>query len=222
MYLAPPAARLQHLLANSNDSSQNDGIGYDDNRDSDSYIKDLRIPLFVQIPRDEDSRTPILSPPSSNGSDRNNTLLMPSFSDADFQYLASRPAPMPTTMPTMIPTPMPTMTPTPTPTQHRGQYESSLSETPCRRFVQRLLKALTSAYYLMADLILLVLVCVIGLFFHVDFHVVKHRSRRRRGHVIIRNDLYNSKRGHYRSSELLRPLSPEMTQIPSFIEDDMV
>eukprot|EP00536_Pseudo-nitzschia_multiseries_P009872 jgi/Psemu1/24452/gm1.24452_g len=52
MYLAPPAARLQHLLANSNDSSQNDGIGYDDNRDSDSYIKDLRIPLFEQYAPD--------------------------------------------------------------------------------------------------------------------------------------------------------------------------
>mmetsp|Transcript_34091 Transcript_34091/g.80239 ORF Transcript_34091/g.80239 Transcript_34091/m.80239 type:complete len:219 (+) Transcript_34091:54-710(+) len=203
MYIAPPAARLQHLSAVSNDSSENHSVGYNDDRDSNSHVKDLRIPPFVHIPQDKNLRIPIISPPSSNGSEEN----------APFQTTSN---PLSQNW---------ALQPTRTSAQHPGQYESSLSATTtttCCGFGQRLLNALALVYYAVFDVVLLVFACIIGLFFHVEVHVVKHRSHRRRGRVIIQNDIHSSKREHYNSSELLRPVPPELTHVPYFAENEVV
>ncbi|VEU37680.1 unnamed protein product [Pseudo-nitzschia multistriata] len=203
MYLAPSAVVLQQFSSGSNDSSDNVGFDCGDDRDNDGCIDDLRIPLFVKIPMDDRFRMPILSPPSSNGSRANNESVPTSSTSIPEQQ------PQPWAFP-------------PTPPQHQGHHEPSFSSTRIGPFSERFIRFFTALYYLVSDFITLILVCVVGLFFDVKVQVVNHRSHRRRGRISLRNNLYRAEDRRYNSSDLLRPLPPEMDERPLLMEDDMV
>lgn len=191
MYLAPSAVHMQHFAGRSNDSAEI--LGYCDDDGDDKTIEDLRIPLLVEIPHDDNLRIPVISPPSSGGSEVS-MLLSP-------------------------------ITP---PLQHKPFQSPSIQQpyesSSHRPFRQRLYRAISSVYYVISDFLLLVFVCLMGLFFDVEVQVVKHRTRGRSGRVIVRNcsiPVMHRQR-QYQSTDLLRPLQPRSTPSPFLMPDDMV
>jgi hypothetical protein len=78
VYLAPTAVHYQHFSSQSYDSGEHyfGSEAYDHHK---FIIDDLRIPLFVEIPQDDNLRFPVTSPPCSNGSDVS-PLLFPAIS----------------------------------------------------------------------------------------------------------------------------------------------
>jgi len=160
----------------------------------DNLIEYLRIPLFIEIPQDEVVRFPITSPPCSNGSDAN-TL---------FSTLASR-------------------------TQHHPvqslsieqlQKESSFLRRSFREFS---CKVISSVFVVFADFLLLILVCLIGLFFHVEVQVVNQRAHGRRGRVVVQqSSRAETQQRYYQSTDLLRPLQQSSPSSTFLMSDDMV
>lgn len=178
VYLAPTAVNLQHFSSRSYHSEECSG---NESYVDDNSIEDLRIPLFVEIPHDDDLRLPITSPPCSNGSNRS-PLGTPVFSQQT-QYRTSRP------------------------------------------FRERLYTVVSSIYVVVSDFLLLVVVCLMGLFFHVEVQVVQQRSHGRGGRVIVQKssttDTQRDQR-EYHSTDLLRPLHPSSSSSSFLSPDDMV
>merc|ERR1711924_79423 len=183
-YLAPSAGYGQQFRGRiiSNDS---DNFGDDDS------VDDLRIPLLIDVPHDPNLRLPLVSPPSSAGSE-----------------VVSR------------------LHPSASPSLQSSQSESSIQgDYPTFSLMQRISKAISSICYVILDFLLLIFVCLMGLFFHVEVQVVKHRTRGRSGRVIIQNNSVLPSTTHqYHSSDLLRPPQPtSRSSISSpFLMDDMV
>ena len=183
VYLAPSAGYVQQFRGRiiSNDS---------DNFGDDESAEDLRIPLLIDVPHDPSVRLPLVSPPSSAGSEvsRYHTGVSPSL-------------------------------------QSSQSVSSIQGEYPTLSLIQRISRATSSICYVIMDFLLLIFVCLMGLFFHVEVEVVKHRTPGRSGRVIIQNNTVLPSTSHrYHSSDLLRPPQPaSRSGISSpFLMDDMV
>ena len=192
VYLAPAALTLQHFSTRSYDSFGNET--YDD----ENFVEDLIIPLFVEIPHEENLRLPVTSPPCSGGSSSNvSTFLPPGYIPTEYQ----------TAQPLF-------------PKQRRS--ESALM---CGRLGKRIYTVISSVYDMVSDFLLLIFVCLMGLFFHVEVQVVKERAHGRRGRVVIqKNSVEECRRRHceYRSTDLLRPLQQSSPTNSYLMPDDMV
>ena len=197
VYLAPTAVNLQNFSTR----SSYDSFGNDTYDDGDENFEDLMIPLFVEIPHDEDLRLPITSPPCSGGSRSIDvscsTLHSPGFVPTEFQ--AAEPL-----------------------LQERRRNESLPMRGPLRN---RLYKVISSVYALVSDFLLLIFVCLMGLFFHVEVQVVKERAHGRRGRVVVQKssaEERRQRRHEYRSTDLLRPLQQNSPSNSYLTPDDMV
>jgi len=163
-----------------------------DHYDDDNYdiIEDLRIPLFVKIPYDEKLRFPIISPPSSEGSTTTAELvsrggipfyspfIIPSLPQSEHHY-HRQPTSSSQSLSSSI--------------QQNQQQQYTLSSSspgpgPILSFKQQIYKMISSIYYVVLDLLLLIFVCLMGLFFHVEVQVVKHGNNGG-------NDINNNDRG---------------------------
>lgn len=222
VYLAPTAVHLQHFSSQSYDSGEDyfgSDAAYDDN-DKAFILDDLRIPLFVEIPQDDNLLLPVISPPCSNGSDVSPLLspvLSPVVSEAAQQHQTLQ-----------------------WPFEEEQQYrqkQSSPSQSQrrhCRRrpFKERLYKMISSVLVVMYDFLLLISVCLMGLFFHVEVQVVKQRAHHgRRGRIIVQKqssataaEMQRQRQRQYQSTDLLRPLQQRSPPSGSFLigVDDMV
>jgi len=159
-----------------------------------NLIEDLRIPLFVEIPQDEVVPFPIASPPCSNGSDVNTV----------FSTLAS-------------------------PTQHHPVQLSSIEQLQIessflrRSFREKFCKVISSVFIVVADFLLLIFVCLMGLFFHVEVQVVKQRAHGRRGRVVVQqSSIAETHQRHYQPTDLLQPLQQSSPSSTFLMSDDMV
>jgi hypothetical protein len=125
-----------------------------------------------------------------------------------------------------------------------GSELSHASSTPppppqrhsSRSFRYRFCKALSSLYYVVMDFLLLVFVCLMGLFFDVEVQVVKldrrrARARGRSGRIVIQTRTSGGKRRHsseFRTTNLLRQPSrtgdESMWRHPrqDFLDDNIV
>jgi hypothetical protein len=97
--------------------------------------------------------------------------------------------------------------------------------TPPPHTQRRIVKLCFRLYHFLLDLLLLMFVCVMGLFFDVEVQVMKQDKRRSiatgrgSGRVIIQTrDRYDGNHKHYLSSNLLR--SPPRSQNSSLGQDD--
>lgn len=167
----------------------------DESYDDENSVEDLMIPLFVEIPQDESLRLPITSPPCSGGSSSMRSgPYSPGFISAEFDF----------------------------PSEH-AEYRRIESMTNCGRFRERLCRAIRWVYALISDFFLLIFVCVMGLFFHVEVQVVKERARRKRGRVVVQKSSH--RRHHhreYRSTDLLRPLQQQSSPSNSYLYSDEI
>jgi hypothetical protein len=220
VYLAPTAIHLQHFSSQSYDSGE-DYFGSDDaydDHDKAFILDDLRIPLFVEIPQEDNLRFPVISPPCSNGSEMG-PLLSPVLSEAAQQHQTLQ-----------------------WPFEEDEQYrqkESSPSQSQRRHrhrrrpFKERLYKLISSVLVVMYDFLLLISVCLMGLFFHVEVQVVKQRAHHgRRGRIIVQKQSSataaemqrQQRQRQYQSTDLLRPLQQRSPPSGSFLMgvDDMV
>ena len=164
-----------------------------ENYNDDNLIEDLRIPLFVEIPQDEVVRFPITSPPCSNGSDVNIISTLASL------------------------------------TQHHPVQSSSIEQLQKessflrRLFREKFCKVISSVFVVVADFLLLIFVCLMGLFFHVEVQVVKQRAHGRRGRVVVQqSSIAETQQRHYQSTDLLRPLQQSSPSSRFLMSDDMV
>lgn len=89
---------------------------------------------------------------------------------------------------------------------------------------RELLHRLTSWIFLVvSDFVLLILVCVMGLFFHVEVEVVKQRMHGRRGRVIVQQSYSaDTQQCQYQSTDLLRPLHMSSPSSSLLKSDDLV
>jgi len=176
----------------------------------------LRIPLFVDIPQEDNLRFPVISPLCSNGSEMG-PLLSPVLSEAAQQHQTLE-----------------------WPFEEEQQYrqkESSPSQSQRRHrrrpFKERLYKLFSSVLVVMYDFLLLISVCLMGLFFHVEVQVVKQRAHHgRRGRIIVQKQSSataaemqrQQRQRQYQSTDLLRPLQQRSPTSGSFLigVDDMV
>jgi len=205
-YLAPSAGHIQiqqqdyhrryhhhhhkfHQYERVDDDYSDDNNHYDD--DNYDIIEDLRIPLFVKVPCDE-KQFPIISPPSSEGSAATAVLacrekipfyspfIIPSLSQSQHHY-HRQPQSSSQSLSSSIQQKQ----------KQQQQYtllSSSPGPGPILSFKQKLYKTISSIYYVVLDLLLLIFVCLMGLFFHVEVQVVKHGNHGR-------NDIDNNGRG---------------------------
>ena len=189
VYLAPTAVHLQHFSSKSYDSRE---CFDSENNDSEIFIEDLRIPLFIQIPQDEDLRLPITSPPCSAGSSVS----------ISFSPTVRRP--------------------------HHERVQSRSGEIHSRStsllsFREPIRRLISWVYMVVSDFVLLILVCVMGLFFHVEVEVVKQRVHGRRGRVVVQqNYSAETQQCQYQSTDLLRPLHLNSPSSSFLRSDDMV
>lgn len=189
VYLAPTAVHLQHYSSKSYDSGE-----YSSNYDDHKFIEDLKIPLFVEIPQDNDLRLPITSPPCSNGSDVS-TMISPVVPETQQQPVRS-------------------------PSTERMQKQSSPLS---RLFRDRLYKILFSVFAVVSDFMLLIFVCLMGLFFHLEVQVVKQRAHGRRGRVIVQQcSIAETRQDQYQPNHLLRPLQHSSASSSFLMTEDMV
>jgi len=197
VYLAPTAVDLKNF---SSSNKSYDSIGNDTyDNDDDNYVEDLRIPLFVEIPHDEDLRLPITSPPGSSGSNVD-SLVAPVFSSFEYQM-----------------------------THEERRYTESprgSQQQQQRRGRGRVCQWISTVYAVVSDFCLLIFVCLMGLFFHVEVQVVKERTHGRRGRVVVQKgsaeERRRNRRHEYRSTDLLRPLQHNSPSNSYLTPDDMV
>lgn len=194
VYLAPTAVDLQHF---SSSNKSYDSLGNDSyENDDEQYVEDLRIPLFVEIPHDENLRLPITSPPCSGGS-HVEPLVSPVFSSYEYQV---------------------------THQEERWHTESPRGQPHRRR--GRVCQWISTVYAVVSDFCLLIFVCLMGLFFHVEVQVVKERAHGRRGRVVAQKgsarERRRRRRHEYRSTDLLRPLEHNSPSNSYLTPDDMV
>jgi hypothetical protein len=175
---------------NDNDNDNNDD--YDDYHD---IIEDLRIPLLIQIPNDEKLRFPIVSPPSSNGSAVITAIAKMTTREKILSY-----------SPFIIPSlsrPWSSSQSTSLSIQHQQYASSPQNPSLSFKFKQsKLYKMMTSIYYIVLDFLLLIFVCLMGLFFHVEVQVEKQQQQQQhehnnaissgRGRIIIQQQQSNS------------------------------
>ena len=185
VYLAPTAVDLQHFSSN----KSYDSFGNDTYEDDENYAEDLLIPLFVEIPHDENLRLPITSPPCSGGS---NNIISPVFSSYEL---------------------------------YQPEEEQTESLPVHRRFGRKLRKVISTVYAVVSDFCLLIFVCLMGLFFHVEVQVVKERTKR--GRVVVQKsnataERRRRRRHEYQSTDLLRPLQQGSPSNSYLTPDDMV
>ena len=167
--------------------------------EDENSVEDLMIPLFVEIPQDESLRLPITSPPCSGGSSSMRSTLY-----------------SPGFIPAEFDFPS-------------EDTEYRQNESMPRRIRGKLCRAIRWVYALISDFFLLIFVCVMGLFFHVEVQVVKERARGRRGRVVVQK---NSQRRHrhreydhhreYRSTDLLRPLQQHSSPSNSYLYSENI
>jgi hypothetical protein len=200
VYVAPTAVHLQHYSSKSYDSGDFFGDGIYDDDDND-FIEDLKIPLFVHLPRDDNLRLPITSPPCSNGSEPGGTLFPPAVSQSPHPIFRSSSF-----------------------GEEQRHNKSPRSSSFHRSFRKRIHKAVSSVFIVVSDFLLLIFVCVMGLFFHVEVQVVKERARARRGRITIQQSSSEAEiRQHqYHSTDLLRPLHQVPPSSSLLAPDDMV
>lgn len=209
VYLAPTAVHYQHFSSQSYDSGEHyfGSEAYDHHK---FIIDDLRIPLFVEIPQDDNLRFPVTSPPCSNGSDVS-PLLFPAISPVQHHRTLQWPFAE----------------------QHRQKELSPSQQQQERRrrrrpFREKLYKVIASVFVVIYDFLLLISVCLMGLFFHVEVQVVKQRAHHgRRGRIIVQQSLTAAeeirRQRQYQSTDLLRPLQQRGSPPVSFLmQDDMV
>jgi len=117
------------------------------------------------------------------------------------------------------------------PAVRRTQHQRVQSQLPGTYFGSSLLLSFTKAvhrlissvYVIVSDFILLILVCVMGLFFHVEVEVVKQRVHGRRGRVIVQQSYgTETQQRQYQSTDLLRPLHQSSQSDSLLMPDDMV
>ena len=195
MYLAPTALNFQHF---STQSYGSEDYSYD-NYDDEESVDDLMIPLFVEIPQDDNLRLPITSPPCSNGSGRQEIATQSSWVEPAWAEPAW-------VEPAWV--------------EHRQK------EQPSRRlpYKERLFRIVSKVYALVYDFLLLIFVCLIGMFFHVEVQVVKERAhgRRREGRIIVQKySRTHERQSRYQSTDLLQPLH-QSSHSTSYSADDMV
>jgi len=166
------------------------------NDDGDKRIESLGIPLLVQIPDDDNLRFPITSPPCSNGS--NGSALVPPVALPPLQHQLYKFSSTP-----------------------QRQHEPSRPQHSLR---EKMYKVISSIYFVVSDFLMLVFVCVIGLFFHVEVQVVKQRTRRRRGRVVVQHSSIpmTQQQQRYQSTDLLQPQKAPSTTNSFLIPDEMV
>jgi hypothetical protein len=92
-----------------------------------------------------------------------------------------------------------------------------------RPFRRRLLKLCLRLYHFLLDVLLLLFVCIMGLFFDVEVQVVKQDRRRARGRgsgrvVIQTRDHQEERDPYYRSTNLLQspPRSPSSRRVQEY------
>lgn len=204
VYVAPTAVHLEQYFSKSYDSGDFFGDGIYDDDDENDCIEDLKIPLFVHIPRDDNLRLPITSPPCSNGSERGGALFPPAVSQS--------------------PRPIFPSSSSFGEEQRRHDNESPRSSSIRRSFRKRIHKAISSVFIVVSDFLLLIFVCVMGLFFHVEVQVVKERARARRGRITIQQSSSEAdiRQHQYHSTDLLRPLHQVPPSSSLLTPDDMV
>lgn len=191
----------------SQDYLWNNDTGYDNgngNASDDGYgiIEDLQVvPLLVKVPYDEDLRLPIVSPPSSDGSAVTNTIDKEEQEDSNSSYSYS-----PFIIPSSLSLSLQLSSQSILQPKHRHtssqssslsiqqppQYTpSTLSSLPSSRsrprsqrlvllliiLKQTLFGMISSIYYVVLDFLLLIFVCIMGLFFHVEIEVVKGQQQ---------------------------------------------
>jgi len=191
VYLAPTAVHLQHFSSKSYDSGEYFG---NESQDDNKLIEDLRIPISIEIPQDDNLRFPITSPPCSNGSDVS-TLFSPVAPRAQHQLIQS----------SLI---------------EQRQKESLSLRHP---MTKRLYKVISWVFVMVSDFLLLIFVCLMGLFFHVEVQVIKQRAHGRRGRVIVQqSSTAETRQRQYQSTDLLRPLQQSSPSSLFLMPDEMV
>mmetsp|Transcript_7275 Transcript_7275/g.17742 ORF Transcript_7275/g.17742 Transcript_7275/m.17742 type:complete len:205 (+) Transcript_7275:330-944(+) len=101
--------------------------------------------------------------------------------------------------------------------------ETNLRPSPLLSFRESLHRLLSRVYLVVSDFVLLIMVCVMGLFFHVEVEVVEQRVQGRRGRVVVQQS-HNARTRHrqYQSTDLLRPLNSGSPSSSLFRSDDVV